>query len=179
MPSRVCSTCVSPGLILLCLYLFASRASYCKKNKVLFMALKDAGFVTEYPGLSCDLHRLTSAWMVWCEPWLCHYKKSASFTKTGLHEGNTKFLFIVNTWKPTLQMKTHLANCSLNYTHVVFETFCSTLLIKDYTVQSSCVALLLSFPLFFLGCLLKTHSLCWEEWLNSAASSSPKCPGLC
>lgn len=34
-------------------------------------------------------------------------------------------------------------------------------------------------PLCFFGCFLKTYSLCWEEWLNSVAPSSPKCPKVC
>lgn len=34
-------------------------------------------------------------------------------------------------------------------------------------------------PLCFFGCFLKTYSLCWEEWLNSVAPSSPKCLKVC
>jgi len=76
-------------------------------------------------------------------------------------------------------METHLTNCSLHYTHVVFEMFRSALLIK----RLNSVRLLLCIPpltpLCCLGCLLKTHYPRWDEGLNCAAPSSPQCPGAC
>lgn len=60
-------------------------------------ALKDALFLTEYPGLSCDLCRMTFVPMVCCQPWLRHYKKAVIFTKAGVRGNNIKILFIVNT----------------------------------------------------------------------------------
>lgn len=89
------------------------------------------GFLTKYPGLRCDVHRMTFVQTVRYEPWLCHHEKAGIFAKASVHGNNTKILFVVNTGKPTLKMKARITNCSLSYTRVVFETFCSTLLIKD------------------------------------------------
>lgn len=50
-----------------------------KTESFFSVALKDAIFLTKYPRLSCDLHRMTSVWMVSCQPWLRHYKKAVFF----------------------------------------------------------------------------------------------------